>query len=128
MKEKAVYILIAVLFVFGIITYFVQQRTNDFLQRKIEDLEVKIAEIDTSGGKILNAEDERFLNRLITREKWLKLTKGMNIDQVKELLGVPTRIQTSRNSMNYEYQTGKTSGYVYFDENQRVERWDEPIF
>ncbi|MCK4603033.1 MAG: outer membrane protein assembly factor BamE, partial [Phycisphaerae bacterium] len=65
----------------------------------------------------------------LDRNTWRQLQKGMTKEQVKQLLGEPSRVNASTmsgDSWRYAKDNYVISGSVYFSTEDRVDRWYEP--
>ena len=102
------------------------------LERTVHALELRIAALEavaeaptTPAGQATDPERSQEL------ANWRRLRRGMKMDEVRELLGEPVRVQANIVSIRWDYYriVGDVGfpGYVEFDaDSRRVEGWSEP--
>lgn len=99
-----------------------QEPSLEKIVKKIEQLEKRISILED----IIANKDKKNQN-IITNDKqrWRNLKKGMNQQEVRDLLGEPLKINTG--NLTYWYYSGEQyHSYVIFDYKDKVYGWDEP--
>ncbi|MBN2060026.1 MAG: outer membrane protein assembly factor BamE [Deltaproteobacteria bacterium] len=89
------------------------------LERRINDLE-NLLKIFQEPGKIQPGTESGWQNK----KNWRKLETGMTQSEVEAILGEP--IKTIKGVRTFWYYPNIYCGYVSFDEEGRLIRWNEP--
>jgi hypothetical protein len=90
----------------------VLEETIQLLERRVASLEDQLRERSAPTSVAPGKED------------WRKLRNGMPADEVESLLGSPSKVDSSKYTFMWYYESG---GRVRFDtESRKVEGWTEP--
>lgn len=100
---------------------------NIYQSKEIEILKQYIENNSREFGSGMENNNSDSITNQINIENWRKLKEKMTIKEVDSVLGTPSRIYGGNNSQTFSYFYSDAGiGFVYFDENDLVERWDEP--
>jgi len=112
-----------------VVMFIVQQRYINQLDERVSGIEKlltdennlqKISETPHAAASI-NTKKMKEIN-------WRNIRQGMSPSEIRDILGEPDNIYKGENSSSYFYETGRIDGVIYFDRNNKTERWDEPVF
>lgn len=97
------------------------------LERETQSLEEKLKELDKIAYKV-ELKSSKPSVKWMNLSNWRKLKKGLNEEQVIQLLGAPTRRTAfTQNSITLLYQGYGEGGSVVIDTFMGVSTWSEPI-
>ena len=101
-------------------------RRIDLLERKASDLEKRVRELEAL-IKVEPSRDRRVPTSAAWRDlaNWRRLSRGMNMDQVRALLGEPDSIHAISSSTTWTWGTFPRDAEVEFNEG-KVTGWSEP--
>ncbi len=103
---------------------YAQQPGNAYLERRITDLEKRVAILE-SKLKSSSSEKIQYSEKWKDRMLWRKLSTGMKMDQVEALLGVPEKIDGGDFTHWYFYPESPLHSHVTFYMG-RLNSWKEP--
>jgi len=89
------------------------------LQRRIMDLEKRVATLEQRLDEA-SAKD-RWKDPIL----WQRIKKGMTSDEIRKLLGKPTRVEQRIFSTWYYHPTSQMHSFVWLDED-KVLGWEAP--
>lgn len=125
---KHALVLFSLVLFIGLSPIVAQSESNDELRMRIQDLETRVEALERiileSGMGIPNLfEPSGQPNNQLA--SWRRLQNGMSVDQVRNILGEPLRIQRSGSLLTWYYSTRISSSYLMFMED-RLFSWNEP--
>ena len=104
---------------------FAEELTVDQLNKKIEQLEHRVTTLENIIADQNNKKAKNITTITADRQSWRKLSKGMNQDDVRKLLGEPLTID-SGSLTHWYYAKSLIHSYVEFDDEDNVIGWHEP--
>lgn len=112
----------------GLSPIIAQNESNDELRMRIQDLETRVEALERiilEGGLGIPDLSEPMTqpnNQLVS---WRRLQSGMTVEQVRNILGEPLRVQRSGSLLTWYYSARFTSSYLVFMDD-RLFSWNEP--
>jgi TolA-binding protein len=133
MRNKTTLILLLIVISLHFTNYqsiHAQQKNSQTLQKQVSELEKKVGDlekrIEQLESRPSQVSQDKSLIKNINKQTWRQLRNGMTTEDIRELFGEPDKVDGGTYTTTWWYKSGRSIGYISFDEHKRVTSWSEP--